>query len=684
MSEPPLEVPPPSGTSDTAAGGSAPRSADARGYRVLARKYRPVTFDQLIGQDTLVRTLTNAVRGGRLAQAYMLTGVRGVGKTTTARLIARALNCIGPDGTGGVTITPCGTCDACRSIMEDRHVDVLEMDAASRTGVNDIREILDGVRYRPTAARFKVYIIDEVHMLSNQAFNALLKTLEEPPDHVTFIFATTEIRKVPVTVLSRCQRFDLRRVEQAVLAEHFAGIAAREGATVAPAALALIARAADGSVRDGLSLLDQAIAHGDGAVDEGQVRHMLGLADRAQVFDLFESLMKGDVAAALEVLAGQYALGADPLVVLQDLLGLAHWLTRGKVVRGQDDDPILPEAERTRGRAMAEGLSMATLTRAWQMLLKGLGEARVAPDPLQAVEMALIRLAYASDLPSPAEAVARLTGGGPRPGPGGSGGSGRGGGPGPGGTGPMDTPAEARATGAAVGPGGGISSRAGGGAAMALRSDPAPHVTPHVNPDAAPAPSPDPDQDSRPAPAGDPASLPPMPATFQAVVDLTRDRREATLAMHLDRDVRLVRFEPGRIDLNLGPGAPRDLPARLQSLLGMWTGRRWTVSISDLPGAPTLHETLQDSVRADPLVKAVLDTFPGATIGVVRTRAVGQDGAAGSGGRDDGGRTGGGGAGGGDDLDDLDASGLDDALLDPEDDPFGEGFSDDDFGDDDP
>jgi len=646
----------------------------------LARKYRPLSFDQLIGQDTLVRTLTNAVRGGRLAQAYMLTGVRGVGKTTTARLIARALNCVGPDGTGGVTITPCGICDACRSIMEDRHVDVLEMDAASRTGVNDIREILDGVRYRPTAARYKVYIIDEVHMLSNQAFNALLKTLEEPPEHVKFIFATTEIRKVPVTVLSRCQRFDLRRVDQADLAAHFGRVAAREGATVAPAALTLIARAADGSVRDGLSLLDQAIAHGDGTVDEGQVRHMLGLADRAQVFDLFESLMKGDVAAALTVLSDQYALGADPLVVLQDLLALAHWLTRRKVVREQDDDPTLPEAERTRGRTMAEGLSMATLTRAWQMLLKGLGEARQASDPLQAAEMALIRLAYASDLPSPAEAVARLTNGAPTaavgPAPGGGspssgGGGGRGGGAptgtpergtGPGGEGPGGGPVGgARAIGATGTPAGAPSARADGAAVAALR---------------VPDPRPD-DPDPAPAPAADPASLPPMPASFQAVVDLARDRREATLAMHLSRDVRLVAFAPGRIDLNPGPGAPRDLSARLETLLGQWTGRRWTVSISDLPGTSTLHETLQDSLRADPLVKAVLETFPGATIGTVRSRAADPGRV-----RADAGMTNGTDDGDGEDLD-LDGPSLENDRLDPEDDPFGEGLPDDGFGDDD-
>ncbi|MCA1974480.1 MAG: DNA polymerase III subunit gamma/tau, partial [Caenispirillum sp.] len=378
-------------------------------YRVLARKYRPRDFSTLIGQDALVRTLSNAIASGRLAQAYVLTGVRGVGKTTTARIIARALNCIGPDGTGGPTVTPCGVCQHCTAISEDRHVDVLEMDAASRTGVNDIREILDGVRYRPTSARYKIYIVDEVHMLSTAAFNALLKTLEEPPEHVKFIFATTEIRKVPVTVLSRCQRFDLRRVEAETLAAHFAGIAEQEGAQIEPAALAMVARAADGSVRDGLSLLDQAIAHGGGTVTEAQVRDMLGLADRAVVFDLFDAAMSGDVSRALSLIADQYAAGADPTVILQDMLELTHWLTRLKIAPDGADDPMAGESERVRGKDMATRLHMAVLTRAWQMLLKGLNEARSAPSPLQAVEMAVIRLTYAAHLPSPAEVVEKLS-----------------------------------------------------------------------------------------------------------------------------------------------------------------------------------------------------------------------------------------------------------------------------------
>ncbi|KAA5605800.1 DNA polymerase III subunit gamma/tau [Roseospira marina] len=600
MTEPPAEAPtdaPPS-----LSGADSPDGQTAA-YRVLARKYRPLAFDQLIGQDALVRTLTNAVKGGRLAQAYMLTGVRGVGKTTTARLIARALNCIGPDGTGGVTIAPCGVCSACTAIMADRHVDVMEMDAASRTGVNDIREILDGVRYRPTSARYKVYIIDEVHMLSNQAFNALLKTLEEPPEHVKFIFATTEIRKVPVTVLSRCQRFDLRRVEQPVLAAHFARIAEREGSRVEEGALALIARAADGSVRDGLSLLDQAIAHGDGTVTEEQVRDMLGLADRTVVFDLFEAVMKGDVAQALDIVAAQYALGADPLVVVQDLLELTHWLTRLKAVKGGEDDPTVPEAERTRGREMSGTLSMASLTRAWQMLLKGLGEARMAPDPLQAVEMALIRLAYAADLPPPGDVVARL-------GRGGAGAGANGGGAGaPSGGG---APAGAPTGGPGSGGGGGL--RAVAGSRHGTEAPDAGRSAPEAQTQSAPQAQ----IQSQPQPSD---TALPMPTTFKAVAELARSRREARIAKHLTHDVHLVAFEPGRIEFNPGPEAPRDLAGRLGAALQDWTGRRWVVMVSDRPGAETLHDQLQADVLADPLVQAVLELYPEARIGSVRERA---------------------------------------------------------------
>ena len=391
---------------------TSPGADSGTPYRVLARKYRPATFAGLIGQDAMVRTLTNAIRSDRLAQAFILTGVRGVGKTSTARIIARALNCVGPNGQGGPTPDPCGVCEHCRAIAEDRHVDVLEMDAASRTGVDDIREIIDGVRYRPTSARYKIYIIDEVHMLSKHAFNALLKTLEEPPEHVKFVFATTEIRKVPVTVLSRCQRFDLRRIDMETLGKHFRDITEQEGARISEAALQLISRAADGSVRDGLSLLDQAIshtAHGEGGeIDEAEIREMLGLADRSQSFQLLEAVLAGDVAPALKLLDQLYREGADPQAVLEDLLEITHWLTRIKVVPDAADAAQVPEIERIRGKDLEGRLSMATLARAWQMLLKGLAEVRQAPLPIQAAEMILVRMAYVADLPTPADAIREL------------------------------------------------------------------------------------------------------------------------------------------------------------------------------------------------------------------------------------------------------------------------------------
>src|SRR5512134_1593119 len=386
-------------------------SADST-YRVLARKYRPATFASLIGQEALVRTLSNAFRVGRIAHAYMLSGVRGVGKTTTARIIARALNCTGPDGTGKMTIEPCGICEHCVAIAEDRHLDVIEMDAASHTGVDNIRELLDGVPYRPALARYKVYIIDEVHMLSEKAFNALLKTLEEPPEHVKFIFATTEIRKVPVTVLSRCQRFDLRRIGADELTRYFLKIAAAEGATVSDAAAAMIARAADGSARDGLSLLDQAIALSHGAIDAAQVRDMLGLADRTQLIDLYEDVLKGNAADALKRLNSMHQAGADAAIVLQDMLELTHWLTRAKITPEPLSDPATPEAERAWGAKVTPELSVPVLARLWQMLLKGLAEVQAAPQPLAAAEMVLIRLMHAANMPDPADLVRRLSEGG--------------------------------------------------------------------------------------------------------------------------------------------------------------------------------------------------------------------------------------------------------------------------------
>ena len=556
---------------DSASDPAAATGTSAANYRVLARKYRPARFTDLIGQEAVVRTLTNAITSGRIAQGYMLTGVRGVGKTTTARLIARALNCIGVDGKGGPTPDPCGVCVHCTGIAEDRHVDVLEMDAASRTGIDDIRELLDGVRYRPTSARYKVYIVDEIHMLSEKAFNALLKTLEEPPAHVKFIFATTEIRKVPVTVLSRCQRFDLRRIESDDLTALFSGVADKEHAKIEPAALALIARAADGSARDGLSILDQAISQaaggGDQTVTEQAVRDMLGLADRAKVFDLFDAVMRGDVKAALAIVQDQYASGANPVVVVQDLLELVHWLTRVKISTETARDPGLAETERTRGLEMAKGLSVPVLSRAWQMLLKGLSEARSAPLPLQAVEMVLIRLAYASDLPTPGDALKTLQSGGAipaaaRP------------------SAPVPSPAAPRA---ALGMSGGVATAA-----------------------------------SQPRPMPEPLAVLPAEAvalkSFADVVALFESKREILLSAQLTRGVRLVRFEEGRIEFNPEKGAPNDLAGLVGKHLTKWTGQRWIVSVVSAAGDKTLYEQEEDKAKADPLVKSLLDAFPGAKI----------------------------------------------------------------------
>jgi DNA polymerase-3 subunit gamma/tau len=538
-------------------------------YRVLARKYRPATFAELIGQEAMVRTLTNAIAGERVAHAFVLTGVRGVGKTTTARLIARALNCVGRDGAGGPTIDPCGVCEHCRAIAEDRHIDVIEVDAASRSKVEEMRELLDGVRYRPAMARTKVYILDEVHMLSEKAFNALLKTLEEPPAHVTFVFATTEARKIPVTVLSRCQRFDLRRVEASRLAEHFKAVAEREGVEIEPAAIALIAHVADGSVRDGLSLLDQAIALSVGPVQEAEVRAMLGLADRSQSFDLFDRVMAGDCKAALDLLRALYEAGADPAVTIRDLLEITHWLTRLKVAPAAADNPLVAESLRVRGRAMAERLSLPVLARAWQMLLKGLAEVQGAPYPLQAADMVLIRLAHLADLPTPGELVAALEGGG----------------------------ASARAAASA-----------------------APIAAPSGAPRAAAVGL---------APAAEPAAADAVePRSFADAVELFAQRKEAILHAHLRTKVHLVSFEPGRIEFRPAEGAPANLAARLAAKLGEWSGRRWIVAVSSEAGQPTLadqaamaeREATETAAR-HPLVRAVLLAFPGASIEAVRPAA---------------------------------------------------------------
>jgi DNA polymerase-3 subunit gamma/tau len=550
-------------------------------YQVLARKYRPETFADLVGQTAMVRTLKNAFAADRIAQAFIMTGIRGTGKTTTARIIAKGLNCIGPDGKGGPTTEPCGVCDQCKSIMEGRHVDVMEMDAASRTGVDDIREIIASVAYRATSARYKIYIIDEVHMLSNNAFNALLKTLEEPPAHVKFIFATTEIRKVPVTVLSRCQRFDLKRIEPEVMIALLQKIAAGERASISDDALALITRAAEGSARDATSLLDQAISHGAGETTADQVRAMLGLADRGRVLDLFDMVVRGDAAAALNELAGQYADGADPMAVLRDLAEITHWLSVIKITPEAADDPTTPPDERTRGLDMAGRLPMRVLTRMWQMLLKALEEVALAPNAIMAAEMAVIRLTHVADLPDPESLIRKLQNSAPTPMPV-SGGA-------PAGGGGM-VHATTRLQGPAMGPVSGPVMQGGQATALAL----APGALENY-------------------------------VTFQHIVDLIRERRDMTLLVEVETNLRLAKYSPGRIEFEPTDRAPRDLAARLAGKLQGWTGARWAVSVVNTGGAATIAED-QDKGRVaaeakameNPLVQAVFAAFPGVKISALR------------------------------------------------------------------
>jgi DNA polymerase III subunit gamma/tau len=562
----------------------APSLRRGEPYRVLARKYRPQNFTGLIGQDALVRTLRNAFASGRIAHAFMLTGVRGVGKTTTARIIARALNCVGPDGKRrSPTIDPCGICEPCRAIAETRFIDVQEMDAASRTGIDDIREIIEGTRYAPAAARYKVYIIDEVHMLSKQAFNGLLKTLEEPPPHVKFIFATTEIRKVPVTVLSRCQRFDLRRIETEALSGHLAEIAQKEQVDIEQAAISLIARAAEGSVRDGLSLLDQAIAHhsGEGAIAGETVRDMLGFADRGRVLDLFERLMGGEIAAALAEFKSLYDNGADPLVVMQDLLETVHFLTRVKVAPGAEGFFDGGSAEAARAVTMAGKLTVSGLTRAWQMLLKGLIEVRDAANPFPAAEMALVRLAHAADLPPTEHLVRSLR--------------------------------DAESGNSALPA---LPPRGGGGGTL-----PRAQMTARASQDPAPR------REDIPAPAPI-ASAPAMELrNLEEIVALAKDKGARLLATQMESNVHLVSLERGRIEFRPNAHAPKTLANDLAQRLRDWTGERWIVTLASDGGAQTLAEqrlaadrAKKDAVSQEPFVRAVLDAFPGAEIVAVRER----------------------------------------------------------------
>lgn len=559
-------------------------------YQVLARKYRPETFADLVGQDAMVRTLKNAFAADRIAQAFIMTGIRGTGKTTTARIIAKGLNCVGPDGNGGPTTEPCGVCEQCRAIMEGRHVDVMEMDAASRTGVGDIREIIESVHYRAASARYKIYIIDEVHMLSTSAFNALLKTLEEPPAHVKFIFATTEIRKVPVTVLSRCQRFDLRRIEPEEMIGLLKKIAAAEGGQIAEDALALITRAAEGSARDATSLLDQAISHGAGETTAEQVRAMLGLADRGRVLDLFDMIMKGDAAGALSELSAQYAEGADPLAVLRDLAEITHWLSVIKITPEAAEDPTISPDERARGQQMAGALPMRALTRMWQMLLKALEEVAQAPNAMMAAEMAVIRLTHVSELPAPEDLVKKLQNA-PRP---------------------------------PAGPGGGAGGGSGGGGARPSGGGPGPGMVhaPMRGPAMAPARGPA----AQLAPAEVPEALAARFPSFDHVVELIRTMRDVKLLVEVETGLRLARYSPGRIEFEPTAAAPADLAARLAGRLQGWTHQRWGVSIVSSGGKPTIAET-RDARRAEdearlkaenPLVQAIFAAFPEARISEIR------------------------------------------------------------------
>ena len=567
-------------------------------YRVLARKYRPSSFEDLIGQDAVVRTVSNAFETGRIPQAWILTGVRGVGKTTTARILARALNYELPDGSvKGPTIHMPVPGVHCQAIMESRHMDVLEMDAASHTGVDDVRQINDSVRYAPASARYKVYIIDEVHMLSTAAFNAFLKTLEEPPEHAKFVFATTEIRKVPVTVLSRCQRFDLRRVEADVLMKHLANIAAKENVEVEPEALGIVARAAEGSVRDLLSLFDQAIAHAAGPVRADAVRQMLGLADRTRVIDLFESLARGDIASAFKEFRDQYDTGADPIVVLSDLAEFVNFVTRVKIVPATADNVAFGETERLRGRDFAAKLSMRVLSRMWQMLLKGITEVQAATRPAAAAEMVLVRIAYVADMPTPDEAIRML--------------------------------------------------EQNGGASPVIASSAAPRGAP-ASTVASIASSPSPMRSASPPRAGAEASARPQmiapapdvaqnvaqaaPAlritSFPQLVALAGDKRDLMTKAALEADVRLIRIEDGRLEVALERNAARTLINDLSRKLEQWTGRRWTVIVSNEPGQPTLRSQneveknqRERAAESDPRVREVLARFPGAKVVEVRRLA---------------------------------------------------------------
>lgn len=549
-------------------------------YRVLARTYRPQKFDDLIGQDVLVRTLSNAFATGRIAHAFLLTGIRGIGKTTTARIIARGLNCTGVDGTGGPTTAPCGECSNCKMILNDRHVDVIEMDAASRTGVDDIRDLIDGVQYAPSAARYKVYIIDEVHMLSKNAFNALLKTLEEPPAHVKFIFATTELRKIPITIVSRCQRFDLRRIDTDMLAGHLKNICNKEQVSTDEESLRLIATAAEGSVRDSLSLLDQAIAmssdaQGNVAIATEAVRDMLGMADKSQGLALMEHLCEARAKDAIEQLRQHVSRGTDPVLVLQDLLGLTHFLTRIRLASELADDVHYSATEQQKAKALAAGLDISALSRLWHMLLKGLQEVKLAPFPLAAAEMVLVRIAHAAGMPSPDELIRKLE--------------------------KQGTPASGTPVVTT------IPTRSAAPAPVMQRGNLALAAVPVAQP------APEPQAQALPL-----ATI----ASFEEMAQLFAERSEPMLYSHLYNDVQPVSFEPGHVVLYPVRHLPPDVPARLGRHLQEWTGQSWRIRFADdTAGHPTLRDiaTRQKEqelayVQAHPVIARVREVFGSADI----------------------------------------------------------------------
>ena len=551
-------------------------------YQVLARKYRPETFSDLIGQEAMVRTLKNAFDADRIAQAFMMTGIRGVGKTTTARIIAKGMNCIGLEGNTGPTTSPCGQCEHCVAISEGRHVDVFEMDAASRTGVDDIREIIDSVHYRAASARFKIYIIDEVHMLSNNAFNALLKTLEEPPEHVKFIFATTEIRKVPVTVLSRCQRFDLRRIEPEEMIKMLQNLAKLENASISNEALALITRASEGSARDAQSLLDQAISHGAGETSVDQVRAMLGLADRGRVLDLFEFIMRGQAKEALNELGSQYSDGADPIGIIRDLAEVTHWVSVIKITPDAADDPTVSPDEKTRGQAFSQSLSMRILTRTWQLLLKALEEISSAPNPMMAAEMAVIRITHVSDLPSPEELVKKLT----------------------------STHSESE----------GVKKGNSGGSVSNTTSS---NFKPTQQTETRPI-----KNEGNTALALDTETWALQYPTFESVLEIIRKFRDMKLLIDVENSVRLSSYVPGRIEFTPTENAPKDLAQRLGQLLQNWTGFRWAITVVGNCSGETIQEqrnakdaTLKREAKLHPFVKTVFDNFPKASIIEIKSQA---------------------------------------------------------------